>query len=355
MMTRPAAPSARHANVAIFVPHAGCPHQCSFCDQRAISGTRCQPSPDDVRTACETALATLPAGSCAEIAFFGGSFTAIDRKLMVSLLQAAAPYVHGRGGNGAFRGIRVSTRPDAVDDEVLDLLKSYGVVAVELGAQSMDDAVLTANHRGHTADDVRRAAALIHEAGLELGLQMMTGLYGSIDDTDHATARQLVALRPATMRIYPTVVMAHTELAERYRRGTYTPPSLEQAVSLCADLLRYVERECGIPVIRLGLHAGSELQQQRLAGPWHPAFRELCDSRLYLTDALARLRQQFPQGGKVILRVSPRAVSRMVGQGRCNISILAGEGYAVTVRGDAALSLWDIRVEPAEMFAGLGL
>ncbi|WP_308753821.1 radical SAM protein, partial [uncultured Anaerotruncus sp.] len=177
----------RHANLAVFVPHAGCPRRCSFCSQKSISGAREAPTGESVSALCaESARSLAGADTDAEIAFFGGSFTAIDRAYMLELLEAAAPFV-----GGAFRGIRVSTRPDAVDGEVLDLLRRYGVTAVELGAQSMDDGVLMKNRRGHTAADVERAARLVREAGFELGLQMMTGLYGSDEARDFRTAERL--------------------------------------------------------------------------------------------------------------------------------------------------------------------
>ena len=297
------------------------------------------PSPDDVRAACETAAATMRTDSDhSEIAFFGGSFTAIPREIMVSLLGAAAPYIK----RGFFRGIRISTRPDAVDEAVLTLLKEYHVTAVELGAQSMDDGVLAANFRGHTSADVTHAAGLIKSSGLELGLQMMTGLYQSNNGTDYETARRLADLRPVTMRIYPTLVMEHTALAKLYRMGAYTPQTLEQAVALCAGLLRFFERENGIRVIRLGLHAGSEMQAGLVAGPWHPAFRELCEGVLFYETALDLLKMELPEGGRAALGVNPKAVSRMTGQKRCNLIKLAQAGYDVTVRADPAVADGDI-------------
>lgn len=325
----------RHANVAIFVPHAGCPHRCSFCNQKIIAGVQAMPSPDDVRAACDTAAATMRTDpQASEIAFFGGSFTAIDRGVMCSMLEAASPYVRVE----KFRGIRLSTRPDAVDAEVLELLKSYGVTSVELGAQSMDDDVLTANERGHAAADVEKASMLIRQAGLELGLQMMTGLYRSSDDVDRMTAHRLAGLHPQTMRIYPTLVMEHTRLAELYCAGEYQPPALEQAVALCAELLRFFEQEKGIRVIRLGLHAGSEMQDGMVAGPWHPAFRELCEGELYYQKALALLQQKMPEGGAAVLSVNPRMLSQLVGQKKRNLARFAKAGYTVKAVGSKAVA-----------------
>lgn len=193
----------KHANVSLFIPHLGCKHQCSFCNQNQISGTQKPPDAEDVRTVCE-AFAQKDASrfECAELAFFGGSFTAIDRDYSDRLLNAAAPYVR----NGVFAGIRVSTRPDCIDEEILAYLSGYGVTAIELGAQSMRGHVLQLNGRGHTPGDVEKAAQMIKAAGFSLGLQMMTGLYGADEQDDLYTARALAALEPDTMRIYPTLV-----------------------------------------------------------------------------------------------------------------------------------------------------
>lgn len=333
----------KHANVALFVPHLGCPHDCRFCDQRTIAGVTAPTTPADVTAACERALETLADGVTAQIAFFGGSFTAIDRDCMCALLEAAQPFLK----TGRFDGIRVSTRPDAVDDEVLRVLKSYGVTAVELGAQSMDDRVLKAASRGHTAADTVKASALIKAHGLSLGLQMMTGLPCDTDDGALATAKALAALGPDTMRIYPTVVLARTALAEDFEAGRYQPPTLEQTVELCARLLTFFEREQGIPVIRLGLHDGEALQARVLGGGYHPALRELCEGHMYVNTALTVLTQMCPEAKTrtVTLRVHPKAISRMIGQQKRGIARLASEGFTVRVIGDETVPMWDVLAE----------
>ncbi len=228
-------------SVALFVPHVGCPQQCSFCDQRAITGGAQPPTPWQVWQTAQAAASHLGQRvKDTEIAFFGGSFTAIPRGQMLSLLAPAKEAVERFG----FRGLRCSTRPDAIDGEVLSLLKAHHMVAVELGAQSMDGEVLRRNRRGHSPEDTVRAAGLIRAAGLELGLQMMTGLYGSTPEKDVETARALIALQPATARVYPTVVLEGTHLAALYRQGHYHPQTLEEAVALCARLLPLFEG-CG--------------------------------------------------------------------------------------------------------------
>lgn len=321
----------RHANLAIFVPHAGCPRQCSFCNQKSISGAREAPTGKSVAALCaESARALAGTDTDAEIAFFGGSFTAIGRDYMLELLEAAAPFV-----GGAFRGIRISTRPDAVDGETLGLLRRYGVTAVELGAQSMDDGVLDQNLRGYTADDVERAAGLVREAGFELGLQMMTGLYGSDEARDFMTAERLAACAPDTVRVYPTVVMEGTGLAALWRAGAYRPQTLEEAVSLGARLLEFFEGK-GVRVIRMGLHAQDSLERERLAGPYHPAFRELCEGEAMRRRAEALLAGR-PEG-EYLLRVGPRSLSKITGHGARTVEKLGKLGYHVKIEPDGRLS-----------------
>lgn len=248
---------------------------------------------------------------------------------MLSLLEATVPYID------RFRGIRLSTRPDAIDPEVLDILKEYHVTSIELGAQSMCDSVLTANDRGHTADDVRTASRLIKEHGFELGLQMMTGLYQSSDELDMLTAREFIKLSPLTVRIYPTVVMRRTRLAKLYEEGAYRPPSLEDAVALCARLLTMFGG-AGVTVIRTGLHHTPSLTEEMLAGPYHPAFKELCESRIML-DKVNKLLHGLEKG-EVSVRVAPRSFSKLVGHRKSNIAALRKLGYELKITGDDALS-----------------
>lgn len=331
--------SGRHCNIALFIPHEGCPHQCSFCNQRSISGAAKKPRAADVAEAAETALASRDC-KAAQLAFFGGSFTAVERGYMLELLEAAQPYLQ----TGRIAGIRVSTRPDAVGSDVLALLRRYGVTAVELGAQSMDDRVLSRNGRGHTARDVEAASRRIREMGFELGLQMMTGLPGDTPQGSARTLRRLLTLRPDTMRIYPTIVLEGTPLEQLYRAGAYIPQPLEEAVSLCAELLLLCE-DAGVPVIRLGLHAGGDVQAGYRAGPWHPAFRELCEGEIYYQTACKALRQCLPQGGEAILWVAPRFVSQMTGQRRGNVERLQAQGYFCRVKSDAGLTRYEVKLQ----------
>lgn len=322
----------RKGNISIFVPHMGCPCQCSFCNQHSISGQAEPPAPDAVKRAVEKAFEKD--GFSYEIAFFGGSFTAIDREYMCALLQAAYPFVQ----SGRVEGVRISTRPDAVDEGVLALLKAYGVTSIELGAQSMDDDVLACNHRGHTADDVAQAAQRIRRHGFELGVQMMTGLYGDTDQKAVETAKKLIALKPDTVRIYPTVVLAHTELAALYQQGAYRPQTLEQAVRLCAQLATLFE-QARVRIIRMGLHAQDALKQNRIAGPYHDSFGELVHSYLMLQKLLA-----YPPAAYTVT-ISPRAYSRFVGNKKQNLSELKSRGYQIEIKTDAALTGDEMRIK----------
>lgn len=271
----------------------------------------------------------------AQLAFFGGSFTAIDADYRRALLKAAQPFLGPEG----FAGIRVSTRPDCIDADILDELAAAGVTAVELGAQSMSDTVLTENRRGHTAADTVRASQLIKAHGFELGLQMMTGLPDDSDAGAFDTAAKIVALAPDTVRIYPTLVLEHTALASLWRAGAYAPQTLDEAVALGARLLELF-RHAGIPVIRFGLHDEAGLAV--LAGPHHPALRELCQNRLLLDKARQALDGMSP--GKVTLAVHPRCVSQMAGQHRCNLEALCAQGYDARVCGDEAVEPLTVQI-----------
>ena len=326
----------KHSNIAFFIPHKGCPHRCSFCDQRTISGTQQVPTPKEVTDSCRQALSECRSPENTEIAFFGGSFTAIPTREMVEYLEAAAPFV----GKGGFAGIRVSTRPDAVEAPVLKILRQYGVMSVELGAQSMDDTVLALNKRGHTAEDVRQGAERVRQYGFSLGLQMMTGLVGDSKESAYRTAREFIRLSPNGVRIYPTVVLPGTELAALVREGVYHPPGLEETVSLCAGLLNLFDG-AGIPVIRLGLHASQEVGERMIAGAYHPALRELCEARRYL-ERMERLLAEVPPG-EYRLCVSARCLSQALGQKKENIARLRERGYEISVAPDERLKPLEVR------------
>ena len=320
--------SPRRRILPIFVPHAGCPNDCVFCNQRRISGSLFPATADTVCSAVEA----LPAGGGYELAFYGGSFTAIPGEQQEELLSAAREAME----RGKIESVRVSTRPDAIDAAVLRRLKQYGVETVELGAQSMCDEVLRLSGRGHTREDTVRAAGQIKAAGLRLVLQMMTGLPGSNEERDTDTASALIELAPDAVRIYPTVVIRDTALEELWRAGAYREHTVEAAVCLCAKLLPLFEA-AGIPVIRLGLNPTEELSGgAAVAGAYHPAFGELVRSRILREKAEALLVDILPKS-RVTLLVKSRDISAMTGQHRENLAYLR-ERFA----------LEDIRVKPWE-------
>ena len=309
--------SARASILPVFVPHLGCPHQCVFCNQSRITGWM---ERIDAHTVHDMLASVSAAEGKRELAFYGGSFTAIPEGLQLELLSAAQEGIR----NGKISSIRLSTRPDAIDAAVLDRLKRFGVETVEIGAQSLDDEVLRLSGRGHTAEDVRRAARLVKEAGFRLILQMMTGLPGDSEERSLATAREIMKLQPDGVRIYPTVVVRDTALYDMWKTGAYREHTVEDAVSVCARLLPLFEA-AGIPVIRLGLNPTEELSGgAAAAGAYHPALGELVRSRILLDRARVLLRGAAP-GSRVELRVRPRLLSQMLGQNRSNVSALIGE------------------------------
>lgn len=285
-------------------------------------------TPEEVRETCER---FLPAdGSDTEIAFFGGSFTAIPRELMISFLEAAFPFIK----EGRALGIRLSTRPDCIDEEVLTTLKRYGVTSIELGAQSMDDRVLKLNGRGHSSQHVRDASNMIKAFGFYLGLQMMVGMYGADDPKKDAfyTAEEFIKLSPATVRIYPTLVVENTVLAELWKTERYKPLELETAVDISAELIKMF-RKADINVIRVGLHSEESLQEQTLAGPFHPAFGELCESRIMRDQILSEAGERKD----LLVRCNPRYLSKLIGQKKSNFIFFRNKGIDLKVVQDPSV------------------
>lgn len=259
---------------------------------------------------------------------------------MVSLLEAAAPYVR----SGGFMGIRISTRPDAIDEEILCLLKKYGVTSIELGAQSMDNNVLIFNNRGHSSEDVENASRLIKGFGFSLGLQMMIGLYGSTPEKDMLTAEKIAELKPDTVRIYPTVIMKNTYLNELFQCGEYVPYDMQTAVDICVRLITLFESQ-GIKIIRLGLHDSDSLRSEMTGGLWHPAFKELCQSKMMLDKCIKLIKSSGLINKNITVRVNPRDISRMLGQKRSNLQRLAEIGCNAEVIQDSSVLMNDIVIE----------
>lgn len=312
----------KHINIPVFIPHLGCPNQCVFCNQRSISGVK-QFSPDRLVDEIEAALSTVSFGTEVEIAFFGGSFTGIDRDLMVSLLKTAHKYIE----DGKVGAIRCSTRPDYIDEEIIEILKKYGVRTVELGLQSVDDSVLSSCKRGHTHAHEVRACRRIVESGLNLVGQMMIGLPGSTIEKERATAEFISSIGAVGARIYPTVVFRETELSDMTDKGEYLPLTLEDAVKRTAEVYRIFMRE-GVEVIRIGLCSSENLSSEESyrAGPNHPAIGELVENEIYYNLICEKLpREESFLGKRLKIEIARGETSKAIGQKRANIVRLSRE------------------------------
>ncbi|MBR2431392.1 MAG: radical SAM protein, partial [Clostridia bacterium] len=305
----------KHANIPVFIPHLGCPNQCVFCNQRTISGVS-EFDPESVIDIIESALATLGDGVEAEIAFFGGSFTGIDRPLMTRLLEIANTYV----ASGRVSGLRCSTRPDYISEEILAELKKYGMRVIELGLQSVDDSVLLLTKRGHTSSDARRACELIVKHGFTLVGQMMIGLPGASLKSELETAEFIISSGASAARIYPTVVFRNTELCDMAKTGIYSPISLDDAVVRSAQVMKKF-KDAGVEVIRVGLCASENLASEDtyFAGPNHSAIGELVENEIYyeiIKEEILKL--NISCDDKIAVLVPKGALSKAIGQRKRN-------------------------------------
>jgi histone acetyltransferase (RNA polymerase elongator complex component) len=298
--------------IPVFIPHAGCPHQCVFCNQKAITRSEAQsPATAQIEASIRSYLKYLtPDRKPVQIAFFGGNFLGIDCREILRLLNAVTPFVH----EGIVDGIRFSTRPDTLTKDRLEILQGFPVSTIEIGAQSMNDAVLTLCRRGHTARHTVRAAHLAKACGYEVGIQMMVGLPGDDDSGAISTGRQIAALDPDFVRIYPAVVLEHSPLANWYRKGQYTPLSLSAGVSLVKRLY-LIFQENSIAVIRMGLQATADLENGSilLAGPFHPAFGHLVIAEIYRDRVIELLTAGGRAMDTLTLRVHPKRISAVRG------------------------------------------
>ena len=303
-----------HVNIPVFIPHLGCPNLCVFCNQRAISGVRSF-VPGQAKNEIDAVLSTLQNRDVtAEIAFFGGSFTGIDRELMKSLLDLAEEYVAA----GMVTGIRFSTRPDYIDEEIISVLKRYTISAAELGIQSMSDEVLAASRRGHTASVTENAVRLLTDAGFDVVGQMMVGLPGSTADDEIRTAEKIAELGCTAARIYPAVVFRDTELCAMMNRGEYSPLSEEEAVQRSADVLEVFLRR-GVDCIRIGLCDSENLHgTEYAAGPNHPSLGELIEGEIYFRR-ISAIMDSLPEIPEICTVYVPDGeISKAVGQKRRN-------------------------------------
>jgi histone acetyltransferase (RNA polymerase elongator complex component) len=308
--------------VPFFIPHAGCPHQCVFCNQKNITGQSRPPDVSSIKEIITAYLNTNSACTPVEIAFYGGSFTALAGEEQQSYLDAVQPFIH----SGAVQSIRLSTRPDCVSRETLTVLRERSVGTIELGAQSMDETVLALSERGHTAMDTVRATSLVKEQGFRIGLQLMPGLPGDSARVFMNSVDTVIKLKPDFVRLYPLLVIKGTPLEKLYKTGHYTPLSLHEAVAQCREaMLRFARH--GIEVVRVGLQPTDELRKPGtiVAGPYHPAFRQLVESSILLDRMRASLSESQGNNGVATFLVNPRDISAAIGQKRFNVVILKEE------------------------------
>ncbi|MGI5920124.1 MAG: elongator complex protein 3 [Syntrophomonadaceae bacterium] len=308
----------RHYNIPIFIPHLGCPFHCIFCDQKKISSQKRVPDRDEIAALIEEYLSTIPTGAEVEIAFFGGNFTSIPPLQQRSYLEAVSPYLK----SGRVTGIRISTRPDCIDTDILMLLRQGGVQTIELGVQSLSDRVLKASARGYKAEDVFKASRLIKEHRFTLGIQLMIGLPEDSFDQDMQTVDSALSLKPDMVRIYPTLVISGTSLETMYRQGDYHPLGLPESIDTAMHMLLKFQGQ-DIEVIRMGLHPGEDLRSPGtiVAGPFHPSFGELVEQEIFKkqTEMLAQKFLHLLPDETIWLYVDPRDVSKLVGNRRTNI------------------------------------
>lgn len=331
--------------VPVFIPHAGCPHRCVFCNQAAVTGCADPlPTPEALRGHVAAFLRFCGRQrSAAQIAFFGGNFLGVAEDRLRTLLAEAARFVR----SGQVQSIRFSTRPDTVTPRTLELIAPFPVHTVELGAQSMNAEVLTRSRRGHSPADTLNAGRMLQDRGYEVGLQIMVGLPGDDEERLLQTGRAVAGLKPDFVRIYPTLVLSGSRLATLYRRGSYCPLPLDTAVSLTLKLYRLF-RAHGVPVIRMGLQASRDLAPggSVLAGPYHPAFGHLVQCAAFLETVRSALGSPGFSGGGLTLCVHPRSISRMRGLCNATIGTLQREyGFErVDVSADSTLTEDQIRV-----------
>lgn len=306
--------------IPFFIPHSGCPHQCVFCNQRRITGQNEVPHPSVFQNKIREFLGT-DYSRPAWVAFYGGSFTALSPGIQQACLEPVQPFIEA----GRIQGIRISTRPDCISEEILIRLQKYQVRIIELGIQSMDDGVLMRSGRGHTASDSIRAVQLLKAYGFGTGLQLMPGLPGDCKETFMETVGQAVKLAPDFVRIYPALVIRDTPLENLFKAGQYSPLPLDAAVALCKKALLQFE-SAGIDVVRIGLQPSEELERPGTiaAGPYHPAFRQLVESSILL-DRMRAVLTGGAASGRAVLTVNPGDLSNAVGQKRANITALKQE------------------------------
>jgi len=338
----------RHLIVPIFIPNQGCPHRCVFCEQEQITSTSGREvNGTYIAKVLDTAIRSTgyDLRRNPEVAFYGGTFTGLPLDRAREYLKAVDPYMK----KGLFRSIRVSTRPDALDKDRLEMLKDHGVRTVELGVQSMDDSVLSLSHRGHTASDTVKAVEILKKKGFRVGIQLMPGLPGDTKEKFRSTITRVIDLDPDMVRLYPALVIRGTALARWYKEGRYIPLETGEAVDICMDSCIRLESH-GIPVIRIGLMSSPTLLEegQIMAGPWHPAFGFLVRSGIHHI----KIGPDLPGPGeisRISLRVQSREIPLLRGYKNQGLELIENKTKAkiVKVEADESVPSGRVRVEEA--------
>ena len=307
--------------IPIFVPHLGCPNDCIFCNQKSISGQKTNMTKDKAKKIIDDYLESLKDENAEiEVAFFGGSFTAIEEKKQNELLELAYTYIE----DGKVQSIRISTRPDCINKKILKRLKKFKVKTIELGVQSANDYVLERANRGHTFADVKKASKLIKWYGFKLGHQMMVGLPESTRIDELNTAKALIKLKPNMVRIYPVLVVKNTKLQEEYEKGIYEPLPLAQAIETCKQLVRMFADK-NIDIIRVGLQNTDEIADPKdrnsevIDGPYHPAFRQLVESAMWYDAIVEKIKRLNVKVREVQVTVNPIDVNNVIGHKKENV------------------------------------
>ena len=310
--------------IPIFVPHLGCPNDCIFCNQRSISGQQKMITKEEIKKTIDFYLKNIRDKEAKiEVAFFGGSFTGIDEEKQEEFLQIANEYIK----QGKIQSIRISTRPDYINKKILKRLKKYKVETIELGVQSANDYILKRCNRGHSFEDVKRASKMIRWHRFKLGHQMMVGLPESTRLDEVNTAKELIKLKPKMVRIYPVLVIKNTKLEKEFMEEKYIPLTVVQAVETCKELVSMFNQK-GIEVIRVGLQNTEEITDPNsegsevVAGPYHPAFRQLVESGLWYDTIVSKIKQLNVKVKKVQVTVNPQDVNNVIGHKRENIEKL---------------------------------
>ena len=319
--------------IPVFVPHLGCPKCCTFCNQRTISGEQKQVTKDDVIKTIEYYLNNFKSSDNeVEVAFFGGSFTAIEKNKQEELLSAVQPYIK----NKKVSSIRVSTRPDAINKEILKMLKYYHVKTIELGVQSTNNFILEKCKRGHSFEDVKNASKLIRKAHFNLGHQIMVGLPESTEKDDIQSAKDCIKLKPKMVRIYPVLVIKGTELEKEYKNAEFETLTVSQAIERSKEIVKLFNKK-KIEIIRVGLQNTDTITEigtnnsEVVAGPYHPAFGQLVESAIWYDNIVHEIKRINSNVVKVEIEANSKDINNVVGHKKENIEKLR-DTYAVIAK-----------------------